>query len=432
MHSIWEEEQLSRHEALSKDIHTDVLIIGGGMAGILCAHKLHQAGVDYVLVEKDELAKGVTGCTTAKITAQHGLIYSKLIRRYGTLTAKGYLEANERAIQAYSNLCRQIDCDFEYTDNYVYSRNNKRKLTKEFLTLRTLGYPAEYVNPVSLPFPNVGAIRFPNQAQFHPLKFLSAISGPLHIYEHTAVREFVGMTAVTDCGTIYAKRIIVATHFPFLNKHGLYPLKLYQDRSYIIALEHAENVKGMYVDEAHTGLSFRNYKNLLLIGGGSHRTGKPGGSWDALRDIARKYYPNAVEKYRWATQDCMSLDGIPYIGQYSENTEGLYVAAGFNKWGMTSSMVASEILCDLVQGRENPYASIFSPARSILHPQLAVNGWKAAVSLLTPTARRCPHMGCALKWNDTEHTWDCPCHGSRFTQDGKLIDNPATGDLPKK
>ena len=274
-----------------------------------------------------------------------------------------------------------------------------------------------------------GALKFPNQAQFHPLKFVSAISKDLHIYEHTPVRELANTTAVTDHGKISAKKIIVATHFPFLNKHGSYFLKLYQHRSYVIALENAPDVGGMYVDEAQKGMSFRNYRNLLLIGGGDHRTGKRGGGWEELRDFAARHYPGAEEKYSWATQDCMSLDGVPYIGPYSASTSNLYVATGFNKWGMTSSMVAAMILSDLVQGKENPYADVFSPSRTILRPQLAVNGFEAIVNLLTPSARRCPHLGCALKWNSTEHSWDCPCHGSRFTEDGKLIDNPATGDL---
>ena len=187
----------------------------------------------------------------------------------------------------------------------------------------------------------------------------------------------------------------------------------------------------MYLDEAQTGMSFRNYENLLLIGGGDHRTGKKGGGWQELQDFALRYYPQAKEQYRWAAQDCMSLDGVPYIGPYSASTTDLYVATGFNKWGMTTSMVSAMILTDLVQGKRNPYAEVFSPSRSILHPQLAVNGFEAVVNLLTPTTKRCPHLGCALKWNPVEHTWDCPCHGSRFTEDGKLIDNPATGNLKK-
>jgi glycine/D-amino acid oxidase-like deaminating enzyme len=212
------------------------------------------------------------------------------------------------------------------------------------------------------------------------------------------------------------------------NKHGAYFLKMYQSRSYELALENAGSVDGMYVD-GNGGLSFRQYGDLLLLGGGGHRTGKPGGGWAALEDFVKRYYPGAKERFRWATQDCMTLDGLPYIGRYSKRTPNLYVATGFNKWGMTSSMVAAELLGDLVQGRGNLYASVFDPSRTVLHPQLAVNMLEAAKSLMTFTKPRCPHMGCALKWNKQERSWDCPCHGSRFTEDGKLLNNPATDDL---
>ena len=430
MGSLWEQtwEQPS-FPAQDGDMNTDVLIIGGGMAGILCAYQLHCAGVPYVLAEAETICNGITKNTTAKITSQHGLIYDKLISRFGIEHAKQYLDANEEALQKYRELCRQIDCDFEEKAAYTYSLDDRRKIERELNALEKLGFSAEFVDKLPLPFHVAGAVKFPDQAQFHPLKFVSGISKNLHIYEHTRVRELLGTTAVTNHGRINAKKIIVTTHFPFLNKHGSYFLKLYQHRSYVIALKDAQDVDGMYLDEAQTGMSFRNYKNLLLIGGGDHRTGKKGGGWRELQDFARSYYPQAEEIYRWATQDCMSLDSVPYIGPYSASTTNLYVATGFNKWGMTSSMVSAMILSDLVQGKKNPYEEVFFPSRSILRPQLAVNGFEAVVRLLTPTARRCPHLGCALKWNPIEHTWDCPCHGSRFTEDGKLIDNPATGDL---
>ena len=433
MGSRWEQEPpvLPGFEELKGDMKTDVLIIGGGMAGILCAYLLQQAGIPYVLAEARTICSGVTKNTTAKITSQHGLIYHQLIRRFGLEKARQYWEANEAALLKYRQLCREIDCDFEEKTSYVYSLNDRLKIEKELLALEKLGGCGEFAQQLPLPFPVAGAVKYPNQAQFHPLKFISALSKGLHVYEHTAVRQLAGTTAFTDHGKITAKKIIVATHFPFLNTHGSYFLKMYQHRSYVLALEHAQDVDGMYVDEAQKGMSFRNYKNLLFIGGGDHRTGKRGGNWKELREFAQRYYPNAAEKYRWAAQDCMTLDGVPYIGMYSANTPDLYVATGFNKWGMTSAMVSAMILCDLIQGKPNPYQDLFSPSRTMLRPQLAVNAFEAVVNLLTPSAKRCPHMGCALKWNPWEHTWDCPCHGSRFTEDGRLIDNPATGDLKK-
>ena len=185
----------------------------------------------------------------------------------------------------------------------------------------------------------------------------------------------------------------------------------------------------MYDDEAEKGMSFRNYDNMLLIGGGDHRTGKKGGDWQELRSFAKGYYPNSVEKYHWATQDCISLDGVPYIGYYSKNTHDMYVASGFNKWGMTSSMVSAMILSDMVTGKRNDFAEVFSPQRRIMKPQLFANAFEATINLLTPTLKRCPHMGCALKWNPQEHSWDCPCHGSRFDNNGNIIDNPSIKKL---
>lgn len=430
MESIWTNETaLPRFPSLRGELHIDVLVIGGGLAGLLCAHRLTELGVENVLVEASVLCGGATRNTTAKITSQHGLVYDKLIRRFGVERARMYLEANQAALKEYRRLCAGVDCGFVERDAFVYSRGDRAKLEREVQALRALRFSAELVEKAPLPFPTVGAVRFSNQAQFNPLRFAAAITKGLRIYEHTPVLELASNAAVTPEGRIQAERIIVCTHFPFLNKHGSYFLKMYQRRSYVLALENAPDMGGMYVDEAEDGLSFRNAGKLLLLGGGGHRTGKKGGGWQELKRFAARYYPDSREQARWAAQDCMTLDGAPYIGPYSARTEGLYVATGFNKWGMTTSMTAAMILGDLVMDRENPWAPAFSPSRTMLRPQLAVNAAGAAVNLLTPTRPRCPHMGCALKWNSRERTWDCPCHGSRFTEEGRLIDNPAMGDL---
>ena len=430
MLSVWRDNsKLPEFEKLRGDLKTDVLIIGGGMAGILCAYMLEKAGVDYALAEAETICAGITGNTTAKITSQHGLIYDKLVREFSVEEARMYLSANEAALAKYRELCADIDCGFETKDSYVYSLSNRNKLEKEMAALGKIGYPAELVEKLPLPLKTVGAVKFSAQAQFDPLRFVSSIAKGLNIYEHTKVLELIGTKARTASGEINANTVVVTTHFPFINKHGSYFLKMYQHRSCIIALENAQNVGGMYVDEDEKGMSFRNYGDLLLLGGGGHRTGKQGGGWSELESFAERNYPEAAEKYRWAAQDCMTLDGMPYVGYYSKKTPGLLVATGFNKWGMTSAMVSATILTDMLLGRKNEYARLFSPSRSILRPQLVINALEAAANLLTPSKKRCPHLGCALKWNSQEHTWDCPCHGSRFSEDGKLIDNPATGDL---
>ena len=429
MDSIWTKTtQLPQFEPLRSDLNTDILIIGGGMAGLLCAYKLAQTGVDYTLVEAGRICGGITKNTTAKITSQHGLIYDKLIREFGVERARLYLEANQEALEEYRTLCKSIDCEFLDKDAFVYSLDSRKKLDQELKALDKLGFGAEFVTDIPLPFPTAGAVKFPRQAQFHPLNFLAAITKGLRLFEHTKVLELGPGRAVTNGGTISAGKIIVATHFPILNKHGGYFLKLYQHRSYVLALKNAPDINGMYLDEDEKGLSFRNYGDLLLLGGGSHRTGKEGGGWQELERFSCRDYSDAQIVARWATQDCMTLDGVPYIGPYSKGTVGLYVATGFNKWGMTSSMAAAAVLTDLVLERKNPYSELFSPSRTMLRPQLAVNSLESALGILTPTVPRCPHMGCALKYNAAEHSWDCPCHGSRFGEDGTLIDNPATGD----
>lgn len=426
MKSVWSDHSnIPQFPQLRKDIKTEVLIIGGGMCGVLCAYFLEQKGIDYVLVEGERIGQGITKNTTAKVTSQHGLIYDKLIKNAGIEKAKMYLRSNEDAVTKYRELCQNIKCDFEQKDAYTYSLSDRKQLEDEVKAVNVLGLKAELVDKLPLPFETKGAIKVGNQAQFNPLLFLSEIAKGLKIYENTFIRDIKDHTAIADDVKITANKIIVATHFPLINKHGSYFLKMYQHRSYVIALENAPKVNGMYVDEAQKGMSFRNYEDLLLIGGGDHRTGKSGGNWQELRDFAKKKYPKAIEKYAWATQDCMSLDGIPYIGHYSKQTPHMYVATGFNKWGMTSSMVAAMILSDMVMGKDNEWRQVYTPHRSMIKPQLFMNGVEAVSNLLTPTMKRCPHMGCALKWNKIERTWDCPCHGSRFDNKGQLIDNPA-------
>lgn len=430
MQSVWRKSSdMPSFPRLEKDIKTDVLVVGGGIVGLLCAYFLHNKGVKYALVEKDVLCSGTTQNTTAKITFQHGLVYDKMIKDHGLEKARGYLEANRKAFEKYAEMCKNIDCHYEIKDNFVYSLRDREKLEKELRALERLGYKADFCKDPKIPLKTVGSVCFPEQAQFDPLRFLAFVAKDLNIYENTFVRNIEGKTAVTDSGKIRAEKIIVATHFPFIDRHGGYFLKLYQHRSYVIALENAADVGGMYVDEATNGMSFRNYKNLLLVGGGDHRTGKKGGNYTEIRSFAKHYYPNATEKYFWATQDCMSLDAIPYIGKYSKTTPHLYTASGFNKWGMTGSMVAAMVLTDAVCGEKNEYCEIFDPSRSILRPQLLVNGFETVKNLLTVSKKRCTHLGCALKWNSAEHTWDCACHGSRFSKDGRVIDNPADRDL---
>lgn len=429
MDSLWKKTAaLPAFPALHGDIHTDVLIIGGGMAGLLCAHALQEAGIAYLLIEADRICGGVTACTTAKITLQHGALYHTLLQKLGEERARLYLAANRAAAARYRTLCSRIDCDYQPRDSYLYTARPSPLLDKEARALDRLGVATHRVRSLPLPVPVWEGLCLPDQAQFHPLRFAAGLARGLNIREQTAALAFDGDGILTNRGRIRAEAVVVCTHFPIFNKHGGYVVKLYQDRSYVLALQGAPPVKGMYLD-GESGLSFRDAEGYVLMGGGSHRTGKQGGGWAYLEDLARLYYPDAPAVMRWATQDCMTLDGAPYVGRYSTGTAKLYVATGFNKWGMTGSMAAALVLRELLEERESPFAAAFDPCRSSLHPQLARNVLESAVGLLRPTRPRCPHMGCALQWNSQEHTWDCPCHGSRFTAAGQLLENPAVGDM---
>lgn len=417
---------------LRGDLKTDVVIVGGGLAGLFCLKELTDRGVDCVLLEAKSIGSGTTENTTAKITFQHGIIYDKLIKSIGTEKAYQYLTANRNALEKIRKMSETFPCDFEEKDAYIYSGTDRKKIENEIRAYEKLGVKAQFVSDIPLPVECVGAVKVSGQAQFHPLEFMFSVAKELKIYENSKVTEFLPKKVRCTGGSVTAEKIIVATHFPIINKHGGYPLKLYQHRSYVVAAKDAPDVNGMYREDTENGFSFRNYKNYLLIGGGDHRTGKKGGGYKVPENFCRDNFPDTKIDYRFATQDCITLDGIPYIGKYAEDAKDIYVATGFNKWGMTSSMVAAEILSDIITGVKNPYADVFYPSRSVLHPKLFSNMFHSVAGIIAPTVPRCPHLGCALKYNKEEHSWDCPCHGSRFTENGELINNPATDDLKKK
>lgn len=413
---------------LRGDLNTEVLVIGGGMAGVLCALRLKEAGADAVLVEGKQIGGGITKGTTAVLTAQHDTLYQELIQKFGREKARLYLEANLWAVEQFRSLSAHIPCDFEDKPSVMYALRDRALMEREAAAVRLLGFDAQFTDRTPLPFPVAGAVYYPGMAQFHPLKFLYGAAKGLNIFENTFVQKLDGTTAVTEHGRIRAQKVIIATHYPFLNGHGLYFMKLYQQRSYVIALENAPDLGCTMEDTSENGVYLRNYRGLLLVGGGDHRTGKSGGGFDVPRAWAKRYFPGAKEYCAWANQDCVSLDGAPYIGPYGAGLPNVYVASGFNLWGMTSSMAASEILTDMVMGRGNRFAPAFAPDRKMSAGQLFSNMSTTLLDFVMPTTKRCSHLGCALQWNPAEHSWDCPCHGSRFDRHGRLIDNPAMKD----
>ena len=474
MESIWRQScDIPPRPRLEENIKTEAVVIGAGMAGVLIADALQNAGKRVVILEANRIAGGQTQNTTAKITSQHGMIYQKMIQSFGIPRAEQYARANQEAVTAYKELIesRNIDCDFEERDAYLYG-DDLISLSAEVEAAKRLDLPAELITHTSLPFPCAGAVRFTGQAQFHPLKFIKALADGLTIYEHTPVQVVEDNILKAGGHTVQAEHVVFACHYPFINFPGLYFTRMYQQRSYVLALQNAAPADGMFLGAGKDGYSLRTWNGLLLFGGEGHRAGEneSGGRYDALRRKAAELFSNCREVAHWSAQDCVTADGAPYIGRYAPSRPRWYVATGFGKWGMTSSMAAAKIITEMIRGRRDPYASVFSPARfgaSAMGGVLKETGHSAAglsrLYLQVPSTTadklppghggivflggkkvgvykeqngtlhvidpRCPHLGCQVEWNRDELSWDCPCHGSRFDCDGTLISGPAQTNL---
>lgn len=475
--SIWSmSTSFGRQPRLQGEVRTDTVVIGGGMAGIFIAHYLKRAGVNCIVLEANRIGRGQTQNTTAKVTSQHGLIYSRLLQKEGIERAQMYSAANQDAIERYRILNQKYEDCFDWKDcsAYLYSMGDSRTLRQECEAATKLGIPAELTNKTELPFAVQSALKFDGQGQIHPLKLLYKLAEKLDIYEDSEVKSVEEHLVVTEFGRVYAKNIVFACHYPFLNHPGYYFMRMHQERSYVLAVKNVVQLEGVYYGIDHElGLSLRSAEGNLLVGGGKHRTGKrePGSSYDYLHHMAETYWPGCKETAKWSAQDCMTIDGIPYIGQYANHHPNWYVATGFGKWGMTSSMVSAVIISDMICNRKNEYAEVFTPQRLRLQTSmtnLVKEGGQAVSGLLKqmvgiPKERlmdlevgagdiveydgnkygvyrdkcgklyivstKCPHLGCQLAWNADEKSWDCPCHGSRFDYQGRKLNGPAQENL---
>lgn len=447
MDSLWRNQvQIPEKEELQNNIKVQTVVIGAGMAGILTAYLLKKEGNDVVVVEAKRIACGQTRNTTAKITSQHGMIYAKLIQQIGKKRAKEYARANEDAIKLYERIIKEekIDCEFEKLSSYLYTKDETKteKMKEEAKAAESLGIKARFVKEEELselPFRAKAGVCFENQAQFQPLMFLSSITEGLTIYENTNALWVKGHTVKTDKGTIIAENIVFATHYPFINVPGFYFLRQHQERSYVLTLKprgiRGKADIGMYYGVDKDSFSLRGADDLLLLGGGNHRTGKmicKKEGFRYLREATEQYFPEWEEVRSFTAQDCMPHDQIPFIGKYSVFRPYWYVATGFHKWGMTSSMVAAWIISRKICKKETTYEKVFCPQRCYFRASfknLMIDMWESILGLCKgwfgKKERRCTHLGCRLEWNPEEKSWDCPCHGSRFKANGELIDNPA-------
>jgi glycine/D-amino acid oxidase-like deaminating enzyme/nitrite reductase/ring-hydroxylating ferredoxin subunit len=481
----------SNYPTLAKDITVDVAVVGGGLAGISTAWFLKQEGYRVVVLEADGICQGTTGHSTAKITAQHDLIYVEIITQFGEELAQQYADANQAAVRQMAELVEklEIDCDFQWKPAYVYTQQDDyvKRIEKEAKAATRLGIEAEYLDKLDLPFPVKAALRFPGQARFHPRKYVLGLARQIpgqgsEIYEQTkatAIEEgSPASTVVTDQGfKVKAEKIVLASHFPFHDGLGLYFARMYPERSYILALRCGEQLAdGMYVTAEDPGRSLRSYRDgdeeLLMVGGEHHKTAQGQEEdvhYENLLNFARDNFPIKELVYRWSAQDYTTVDKLPYIGAIRPGVENFYVATGFRKWGISSSTVAALLIRDLIKWGNSPWQDVFSPGRGLklnsLGKLVSINANVAkelvAGKLKSPDAGEvapgeakvvvregrkygayrdeggqlhvlditCTHLGCELKWNAAEKTWDCPCHGSRFSYQGEIVEGPALKPL---
>lgn len=476
----------TNYPSLTNDVEVDVAIVGGGIAGLTAALLLKQMGKRVAVIEADRIVEGVTAYTTAKLTSLHTLIYDKLTQQFDTQTALAYGAANQAAIEMVAQLVDSygIDCDFTYASAYTYTlrQGEVAQIEAEVRAAQNVGLPAQLVTETPLPFEIAAAVRFDNQAWFHPRNYLLALAQEIHgdgsyIFEKTLAKDIDSndpCQVKTDCGTITATDVIIASHFPFYDK-AFYFARLEPHFSYLMAMTLNGPVpEGMFIDTQSEHTLRRHVtdgQEMLLIGGQGHKTGQGGDTterYQRIEEWARRHFSVKQILHRWATQDYTTPDEIPYIGRLTPTSRHLYVATGFKGWGMTSGTLAGLILADLITDRPNPWASVFDPNRFDLDslPKFTKQNLNVANEFVkgyllpkedAPLPRGqgsvvdgpdgkeahyhaedgtyhrvsaiCPHMKCVLAWNPAEKTWDCGCHGSRFGADGRVIHGPALSDL---
>ena len=494
--SVWIEtgpEQPALPE-LDHDVRADVAVLGGGIVGITTALLLAEAGAEVVLLEANQLARGVSGYTTAKVSSQHGLIYDTLRSNFGTDGARTYAQANEAALAWMAKRIEQdeIDCDFRRQPSYAYvtSSSKRSQVEDEVEAAVEAGLPASLVETTPLPYPVEAAVRFDDQAEFHVRKYLLALAERLpgdrcQVFENShavEVDEDEHVVVKTPGGRVTADQVVVATHYPFLDR-SLAFARVHPQRSYALACRIAGlPPAGMFISGDSPTRSVRGIPvagdELLLVGGEGHKTGTGGDTeqrYQRLERFAREHWDVISVDYRWSSQDNTTLDGLPYVGPLTPRSKRVLMATGFAKWGMTNGTAAALMLADRLLGRDNPWAALFDPNRlkplasastfvkenaqaglrfvgdRLTKPGLRsidelrpgegdivqldgekVAGYRDEQGELTAVSTRCTHLGCQVNWNRAEKSWDCPCHGSRFAPDGDVLQGPAVHRLERK
>ncbi len=476
MDSIWIEGTKLKHDiTLQGDVNKNIVIVGGGIAGFLTAFRIAKSGQDVTLIEANTLFSGVTRGTTAHIEALQGYIYTKLSKT-SFARAKNFFDSQIDAISEYEALIKEynIDCDFERLDSYLFSPNNLSDLIKEYEILSYMGAEVELVDTAKiLDYKIDGAIKLANQAIFEPIKFLNGLPINFEVIEHTRVKkvDIKKKLLYTEKALIKANKIIIATNFPIIDSSGWYFMKMYKSHSYTVAIDKGNNLNGMYQSDEENGLTFRNQKDYVIVGGLDHRSGRidKENKFDRLYQNGLHLSQGGKCKFRWSANDCITFDNLPYIGYYNSKSKDVFVITGFNKWGMANSMISSILIKDMIIGNKNKYQHLFSPQRTrmpsitcvknllavtknlIIMPLTipmkcakSLNNDEGAIVLYKGLKKAvykdcdgnlhicqafCSHLGCQLKFNYETKTWDCPCHGSRYDIDGNIITAPAVDRL---
>jgi glycine/D-amino acid oxidase-like deaminating enzyme/nitrite reductase/ring-hydroxylating ferredoxin subunit len=485
------------YPVLRPGVHVDVAVLGGGIAGLTTALLLKRDGARVAVVEAGRVGGGVTAYTTAKVTSLHGIQYQSVESSFGEDGARAYAEANEAGLERVAQFVDElgIDCDWRRKPAYTYAEDDsdRGKIEDEVEAAVRAGLPAEFTEETDLPWPVAAAIRVDDQAEFHPRRYLLALAEAVdgdgsHVFERSRAIAVAGgkerVRVSTTRGELTADQVVVATHFPFLDRGG-YFARMHPERSYGLGLYLAKGAhapQGMYLSTespSHTVRSHPTARGEMVIAGGeSHKTGQGGDTAERVARLerwARERFDVRSIEYRWSTQDNMPVDGVPYIGRLAPFQKRLWVATGFMKWGLTNGTAAGMILTDLIGGRENPWADLFDSTRfkplasakelvkenanvgvhfvgdhlgrpdvrsvDALAPGQAgivrrgagkVAAFREDDGTLHTVSAVCTHLGCQVKWNEAERSWDCPCHGSRFDFTGRVIQGPAVKDLEQK
>ncbi|HEX5642604.1 MAG TPA: FAD-dependent oxidoreductase [Thermoleophilia bacterium] len=457
-HSLWvATTEMPTYSPLPGDTRAQVLVIGGGMTGLQTAYLLKRAGAEVVLIERHLLGRGVSGHTTAKITALHGLAYHRLEGMFGPDKASVYADANQRALEAMLELIatEAIDCDLmrQAACTYAVTPQEREEVELEAESARAAGLAADVRDDLPLPYETRGGVWLADQAHFHPGHYMKALAelidgGGCRLHEQTTALSLddEAMSVTTDRGVVTAEHVVVATHFPVFD-HGPLSMRAMARRSYVVAGRASEPPQGMFITVADDHKSLRpqttaDGASYLLMGGEPHRTGEGGDTrarYQALEGwAADTFQPDALE-FAWSTQDIWTNDDVPFIGRFRKDIDRVWMATGFKGWGMTHSMVAARIMSEAIQGRSTPWSELYDPwERSLLHgagkllSQAAVSIKSLVFEKMVSGDPACTHMGCTTQWNEAEGSWDCPCHGSRFTESGEVLHGPAIEPLKTK